>query len=68
MEYYQQLFKGDINADFPHVDTRMHINSMGREYSSAPVTMEEIKSALHSINYSKRPGPDGFSAKIFKLR
>lgn len=67
IEYYQQLFNGDINVDVPHVDTRKQTNTTGREYLSAPITMEEVKSALYSINDSKSPGPDCFSTKFFKL-
>lgn len=45
----------------------MQINTVGRDYLSALETMEDIKAALYSINDSKSLGPDGFSAKIFKL-
>lgn len=45
----------------------MQINNAGQEYLSSPITMEEIKTTLFSIDDSNSPGPDGFSAKFYKL-
>lgn len=67
IEYYQKLFNGNVKTQFHHVDTRVQINNTGREFLFAPITIEEAKAALYSINDSKSPGPDGFSSKIFKL-
>lgn len=29
IDYYQQLFNGELNIEFPHIDIRMQINSAG---------------------------------------
>lgn len=55
------------NNYFPQIDTKMKTNAEGQGYLSSHVTLEEIKSALYLINDAKSPGPDGFSAKIYKL-
>lgn len=36
-------------------------------YLSAPVTLEEIKAAVFSIDDCNSPGPDEFLAKFYKL-
>lgn len=50
VEYYQQFFNGDVNTDFPQVDTSMQTNTEGQDYLAPSVTMEEIKVALFSIH------------------
>lgn len=52
---------------FPSMTTRMKINDKGKAYLTSPVSVEEIKIALLSINDDKSPRPDGYSSKFYKL-
>lgn len=45
----------------------MQVNNSGEKNLSSQVTLEEIKMVLFSIDDSKSPGTDGFSAKFNKL-
>lgn len=42
IQFYQDLFNGDLNEDFPQVETRMRINAVGYEYLSSPITLDEL--------------------------
>lgn len=66
IDYYQQLFNGKLNIEFPHIDTSMKINSARHRYLSGSVTLAEIREVLFSINDAKSPDLDGFSAKFYK--
>lgn len=68
IEYYQYLFNGNATTFYPPIATRVQINNSRKEYLSAPVTLEEIRAAVFTIDDSKSPGPDGFSAKFYKFK
>jgi len=66
-EYYYNLFNAVSGDYWPQIQPRFIINSVGKKYLHDMITMEELKDAVFSIKDAKSPGPDGFSAKLFKL-
>ena len=42
------------------------LKDLQRETLNGPITEQEVKAALHSLQAGKAPGPDGFSCEFYK--
>ncbi|XP_056691809.1 uncharacterized protein [Spinacia oleracea] len=70
LEYYQNLLgtkassRSHVMIDIVHVGPTLE--QLQKDQLLAPVTNEEVKYAMFSINGDKAPGPDGFGSHFFR--
>ena len=70
LEYYQNLLgtkassRSHVMIDIVHAGPTLE--QLQKDQLLAPVTNEEVKYAMFSINGDKAPGPDGFGSHFFR--
>ena len=71
-QYYQDLYKDQINIDYVPINEIIGENSckLNEEESNSlegEITYEELANALKNMKNSKSPGMDGFTADFFNF-
>lgn len=60
IDYYQNLFNGDINTVFPHIVTRMTINSNGRNTYLPQLLYPKLKKPYSPFMIQRAKGQMAF--------
>jgi len=65
--YFQQIFTSESDGDFSVVDEAIEpmVSQGDNDFLTRIPNDEEVKDAVFSINASKAPGPDGFTAGFY---
>lgn len=67
INFYNDLFNGILNTNFPTFRSIYNINEEGQQYLTRQINIEEVESTVFYVHDDKSPGPDGLNAKFMKL-